>query len=164
MADRTNQMMSVASLESIYIFVFALCITLVSCDPMKSCSPLSKPHPHGICGSKIDEALDLVCGKGGYVERKYRKRSASGPDNSLLDMDAKTFLALFKQNAQQDDSQPAITDILLPGTSASSFLDKRGSFYRRGVSCECCYNSCSFRELSSYCKNPKKADFNMFNI
>ncbi|XP_045169862.1 molluscan insulin-related peptide 3-like [Mercenaria mercenaria] len=165
MADRSNQMMNGVSFESICIFLLALFLTVVSCGAMKSCSPLTKPHPHGICGSKIDEALDLICGKGGYVERKYRKRSVSGVDPSLLDVDANTFLALSKQqNAQLDDTRPPIVDLLLPGTQASNFLDKRGSFYRKGVSCECCYHSCSVRELTGYCRNPKKADFNLFNI
>jgi hypothetical protein len=34
------------------------------------CSPFTKsfgPHPHGICGSRIDETLDLLC-VGGYNE------------------------------------------------------------------------------------------------
>ncbi|XP_060559265.1 molluscan insulin-related peptide 3-like [Ruditapes philippinarum] len=165
MADRSNQMMGGVCFESICIFLLGLCLTMVSCGgQMKPCSPYTKPHKAGVCGSKIDEALEILCGEGGFVERKYRKRSVSRIEPDILDLDAKTFLALHKQqNAQLDNKQP-IVDILLPESKASSFLDKRVSFYRKGISCECCYHSCTVGELASYCKNPGKSSLRWFNI
>jgi hypothetical protein len=38
----------------------------------------------GVCGSKIDEALEILCGEGGFVERKYRKRSVSRIEPDIL--------------------------------------------------------------------------------
>ena len=45
-------------------------ISVVSANWDKVCTPFTKrfgPHPHGICGSRIDETLSLLC-IGGYNE------------------------------------------------------------------------------------------------
>lgn len=39
-------------------------LSVVSANWGKVCTPFTKrfgPHPHGICGSRIDETLDLLC-------------------------------------------------------------------------------------------------------
>ena len=47
---------------------------------------------------------------------------------------------------------------------AMSLLSKRDSVviggvtYRRGVTCECCVNKCSYGELEQYCLSIKKRD------
>jgi hypothetical protein len=44
--------------------------SVVSANWNKVCTPFTKrfgPHPHGICGSRIDETLGLLC-IGGYNE------------------------------------------------------------------------------------------------
>ena len=47
---------------------------------------------------------------------------------------------------------------------AMSLLSKRDSVvvggvtYRRGVTCECCVNQCSYGELEQYCLSIKKRD------
>ncbi|XP_053398358.1 molluscan insulin-related peptide 3-like [Mercenaria mercenaria] len=99
------------------------------------CTPFTKsfgPHPHGLCGSRIDETLDLLC-VGGYNEYPSyggfrRKREIS--ERHLEDL----------------------SGILIRRQEANSYLVKRSSFYERGIVCECCYHRCSVFELFSYCR------------
>ncbi|XP_060600844.1 con-Ins Im2-like [Ruditapes philippinarum] len=99
------------------------------------CSPFTKsfgPHPHGICGSRIDETLDLLC-VGGYNE--YPSYGGFRKKRDIAEGHARD-----------------LHGILIKRKEANSYLVKRSNFYERGVVCECCYHRCSVFELFSYCR------------
>lgn len=162
MADRSSYMKNGAFSWSLFVVLISLMIAIVNSSDHKVCSAHSKPHPQGICGSKIDEVVKLVCGKGNYNEKQYRKRRSVIEPN-ILDLEASSLLALSDHNAQpvETDEAESGLNFLLKRSHAQDFLDKRGSFYWDGVACDCCYHSCSIRQLSKYCKDTAKAEENI---
>lgn len=45
-----------------------------------------------------------------------------------------------------------LKDIILGKREALSYLHKRRAVYgTQGITCECCYNSCTYSELAEYC-------------
>lgn len=153
MVARTTVILSSVISCTVYLCIWLQCLPYITASKMKVCTLDSKPSPQGICGKKIDEALSLICGKGGYIEKFTAKRS----DSLASGIDAKSFLDMAKQSAQSNELHPSLSDILVDREAATSFLDKRASYFQSGVACECCYHSCSIKELSYYCKDPIKA-------
>ncbi|XP_050391399.1 con-Ins Im2 [Patella vulgata] len=89
--------------------------------------------PRGVCGRRLPDLLSLVCVSfGGYREKWFRKRS-------------------------DEDTAHNLKNIILGKRDAFSYLSKRRSSYgEQGITCECCYHACSFRELRQYCKDPNQ--------
>ncbi|XP_064594911.1 con-Ins Im2-like [Liolophura sinensis] len=46
-----------------------------------------------------------------------------------------------------------LKEIFLNKRDASTYLSKR-TLYEKGITCECCYHRCRFRELQQYCRSP----------
>lgn len=87
-----------------------------------------------VCGSHLANALELVCGEGGF----FSKRSASPPDES-----AETGVKFNGHNRIDSNNWPFI----------SKQKARQVVFHRqtRGVYDECCVKGCSMDELRSYC-------------
>ncbi|ESO83460.1 hypothetical protein LOTGIDRAFT_169325 [Lottia gigantea] len=92
-----------------------------------------RESPRGVCGQRLPEVLSMVCKRyGGYRDTWFRKRNGEGTNSRL-------------------------GNIILGKRDAFSYLGKRGQSYgEQGITCECCYHSCSFRELRQYCRNSQQ--------
>ncbi|KAJ8314526.1 hypothetical protein KUTeg_006676 [Tegillarca granosa] len=108
-------------------------------------------HSQGICGPSLSDIVSLVCGGaqninilnnkrdapsswhyGGY--HNYKKRDVANAENRLSGKQAK------------------LGNLLLGKKDAFSyFKSKRSAIVETGIVCECCYNSCSYYELTQYC-------------
>ncbi|XP_041354192.1 con-Ins Im2-like isoform X2 [Gigantopelta aegis] len=97
------------------------------------------PANHGVCGSRLSEVLSMVCQhSGGFREKWFRKRDTDYSGASR------------------------IQDITVKKKGALSYLTKRGTGYgEQGLTCECCYNQCSYRELRQYCKETPRRGFDL---
>lgn len=70
-------------------------------------------------------------------------------------------LELYKQQNEVSDETSPLSDVLLKRDQATSFLEKRNSYFTSGISCECCYHMCSVSEMRGYCRNPVAFSFNI---
>ncbi|KAL8608728.1 hypothetical protein ACOMHN_067426 [Nucella lapillus] len=97
-------------------------------------------HPNGICGKNLAQIVSVLCTPRGYVSNWFTKRSA--PNKPRQDGD------FVNRN---------LRGILLNKKDALSYLHKREpratrrNFGSQGITCECCYNRCSYYELLQYC-------------
>nr|AQS80518.1 insulin-like 2A precursor [Charonia tritonis] len=96
-------------------------------------------HRNGICGDNLARIVSLLCSPRGYVSNWFNKRSAPNrPDDSSVEHN--------------------LRGILLNKKEALSYLHKRvprgtrgRSYGSQGITCECCYNRCTYYELLQYC-------------
>uniref|UniRef100_A0A0K8TUG5 Ctr_Y2L_1 conopeptide n=2 Tax=Splinoconus TaxID=2056757 RepID=A0A0K8TUG5_CONTD len=95
-------------------------------------------HPSGICGRNLARIVSVLCTPRGYVSNWFTKRSA--PNNP-----AETFV------------DQKLRGVLLNKREALSYLHHRepraarGTFGSQGITCECCFNQCTYYELLQYC-------------
>ena len=45
----------------------------------KVCTERSRIHKQGVCGASIPKVLSALCGKGGYVEKQYKRSAEPSP-------------------------------------------------------------------------------------
>ncbi|XP_059169876.1 molluscan insulin-related peptide 1-like [Physella acuta] len=86
-----------------------------------SCSYHDRPHPHGLCGSKLSDTVHTICAIHG--------------------------LRVGKRDADTDGDEK-LNEFLLAKKSALTYLSKRQN---RGITCECCYKTCTTHEILGYC-------------
>ncbi|GFO09789.1 insulin-related peptide [Plakobranchus ocellatus] len=91
-----------------------------------SCQYNQQPHPNGLCGSRLADAVQSVC-------RARGKRGLKRGATSLSD---------FTKGGMSES-------ISLKKREAVNFLVKRNTY--QDIICECCYNKCDMHELEQYC-------------
>ncbi|XP_076467062.1 con-Ins Im2-like [Babylonia areolata] len=129
-------------------------------------------HPYGICGKNLARIVSILCAPRGYVGNWFTKRSASKRPASR----AKRFASRSDVigDAGLGPTRDAgfvnekLRGILLNKREALSYLQTRDhnnnnnnkhrepratrrAFGSQGITCECCYNRCSYYELLQYC-------------
>nr|UMA82983.1 hormone insulin-related peptide [Conus ebraeus] len=113
---------------------------------------LQGAHPRGICGSKLPNIVHTVCqvmGRG-YAggQRQLRKRtSIIDSDDMEADEGSLGGFMMSKRRALsylQKETNP----LVMAGYERRGVQKRHGD---QGITCECCYNFCSFRELVQYC-------------
>ncbi|KAL4232116.1 hypothetical protein ACF0H5_009691 [Mactra antiquata] len=128
------------------MWIVSYFISTVSANWDRVCPPYSRrPHPNGVCGSRIDEILSMLCADG------YNEYPA-----------APSFDFRRKRNVDESEEKSMLHGFLIRRGQANSFLSKRSSYFQRGIVCECCYNSCSIMELFSYCRGSPGPLFGLF--
>ncbi|BFZ25073.1 hypothetical protein BsWGS_28112 [Bradybaena similaris] len=141
----------------------------------RTCDLFSRPHPNGLCGTKLAKAHENLCF---LIRQSYPEFFPQNKRSQVLNIDDLSDLPL-----------PALKDVLIPddrfnadpavvpetpvsltrnGNQISSLttgdnpedqstttilhvLNRRNTRPRRSLVCECCYGPCSTRILARYC-------------
>ncbi|XP_041350732.1 con-Ins Im2-like [Gigantopelta aegis] len=117
---------------AVLVLILCVCVVPVAGDLEKVCTTEDRREGApigGICGERISEVLSLTCNMMG------RKRRSGG-----------------YQNIDNDSHSSIARDLRLKKSVALSYIMKRKTaFGTQGITCECCYNRCTFVELAQYC-------------
>lgn len=101
-----------------------------------------------LCGSKLADAVSVVCGGLGNVYRSMRtKRDAPSDVTTFRKRSEIVNLKTLNPAAKQSPSVGGIVD----KRKAATYLKKRNMYDQKGIVCECCYNNCEIFELQEYC-------------
>nr|A0A0B5A7N5.1 RecName: Full=Con-Ins F2c; AltName: Full=Insulin 2c; Contains: RecName: Full=Con-Ins F2c B chain; Contains: RecName: Full=Con-Ins F2c A chain; Flags: Precursor [Conus floridulus]AJD85829.1 insulin 2c precursor [Conus floridulus] len=117
---------------SSYFLLVALGLLLYVCRSSfgseHTCESDASPHPQGVCGSPLAEAVEAAC----ELEQSLQGGTGKKRGRASLLRKRRAFLSMLKARAKRNEASP---------------LQRSG----RGIVCECCKNHCNIEELTEYC-------------